>query len=315
MLRICRRRARHECPHSETPALGIGHGDEVITAVNSFLASASCIALSCAKPTLVDVLEDYTIDPDKVEQSITPRTRAIVAVHLTGRPSDMASLCDIANRHNVHLIEDAAQAAGALYKGQPVGSFGIAGCFSLHPLKVLGAIGDGGIITTNSEELNTYLLKARNHGLQNRDECDFWSYNARLDTIQAAMLIVKMDYIAEWINKRRSIASYYSTQLADCVDVPHESPEERSVYQNFVIQCEKRDELQQYLLSQGIETKVHYPIPIHLQQAARTLGYKLGDFPMAERQSRRILSVPIYPELTKHQQEHVVRSIRSFYGR
>jgi dTDP-4-amino-4,6-dideoxygalactose transaminase len=295
-------------------ALGIGPGDEVITAANSFLASASTIALAGATPVLVDVRDDYNIDPVCVEKAITSRTKAIMPVHLTGRPADMTLLCDIAKTHDLHLIEDAAQAVGARHAGRSTGSFGVAGCFSLHPLKVLSAVGDGGIITTSDEELCGKLLKARNHGMLNRDECEFWSYNARLDTIQAAMLIVKMEYLENWIEERRSIASHYRQNLDTVVKVPAENPKDTSVYQTFIIQCDRRDELQKYLYSCGVETKVHYPVPIHLQPAARSLGYKSGDFPVTERLSQCILSLPIYPEMTIGQRDHVVRSIRNFYA-
>lgn len=294
-------------------SLGIGPGDEVITATNSFLASASAVALVGARPVLVDVRDDYNIDPERVEAAITSRTRAIIPVHLTGRPADMDAILDIAQRRGLHVVEDCAQAVGAAYRGQRVGSFGVAGCFSLHPLKTLNAIGDGGVITTNDPDLVTTLRKARNHGLRNRDECEFWSYNCRLDTVQAAMLLVKMDYLDQWTLARRANAAFYQAQLRDVVRVPEDKPHEYAVYHTFIVQAERRDELQKYLLSRGVDTKVHYPIPIHMQAASKGLAYETRSFPIAERQMLRILSLPIYPELTPTQRDLVVNAVQEFY--
>jgi len=294
-------------------ALGIGPGDEVITAPNSFLASASAIALTGATPVFVDVRDDFNVNPNLLKTAITQRTKAILSVHLTGRPGDMHPILAIAKRHGLAVIEDAAQAIGARYYGQRVGSFGIAGCFSFHPLKNLNACGDGGIITTNEEEIYCHLLKARNHGLRNRDECEFWSINSRLDTLQAAILNVKLKYLDKWTEARRANAKFYREHLADIVEVPQEQPYEYAVYHTFIIQAAHRDELQTYLKERGVETKIHYPIPIHLQEAARSLGYGKRDFPVAERHAGRILSLPIYPELSHEQIEHVVISVRSFY--
>lgn len=295
-------------------ALGIGPGDEVITVPNSFLATASCIVLAGATPVFVDARDDYNIDPDLIEAAITPRTKAIIPVHLTGRPADMRPILEIADKHSLHVIEDAAQAIGATYHGQRTGSFSTAAFFSLHPLKNLNACGDSGAITTNDGVLCEKLVKMRNHGLRNRDESEFWGYNSRMDTIQAAMLNVKFDYLDEWTEKRRENAAFYQQHLDDVVTVPKDKPHERAVYHTFVIQCDRRDELQRYLLEQGIETKIHYPISIHLQAAARDLGYKRGDFPVSERQAQRILTLPIYPELTQAQKELVVEEVHKFYA-
>lgn len=295
-------------------ALGIGPGDEVITAANSFIASAASIALAGAKPVLVDVLEDFTMDSEKIESAITSRTKAIMPVHLTGRPARMADIIDISERYSISIIEDAAQAVGASIDGKRVGSFGRLGCFSFHPLKILNALGDGGIITTNELALRDYILKARNHGLRSRDECEFWSYNSRLDTVQAAMLLVKMEYLPQWIEERRKIAAFYHQMLNGIVTVPQEETQITSVYQTFVILCEHREELINFLGIRGIETKIHYPLPIHWQRASASLGYKQGDFPMTELQSAKILSLPIYPELTMEQMQWVTDSIISFYA-
>ena len=297
-------------------ALGVGPGDEVITAVNSFVASASCIAMVGARPVLVDVRDDYNLDPAGVEAAVTSRTKAILPVHLTGRPAEMDTLCAIARRHKVFMVEDAAQAVAATYRNQPVGSFGDVGCFSLHPLKTLNACGDGGVAVTQNAGLAGELQIMRNLGLATRENAKVWSNNSRLDTIQAAMLLVKLNYLAEWTEKRRANARFYQQHLAGVavVQVPQDAPEMRSVYHTFVIQAERRDELQKHLADRGIGSQIHYPQPIHLQAAAAPLGYRLGDFPVAERQARRILSLPIYPDLREADLARIAGAIRQFYG-
>ncbi len=295
-------------------ALGIRQGDEVITAPNSFIATAGAIVAAGAKPVFVDVKDDYNINPDLIKQAITTKTKAIIPVHLTGRPADMDTILIIARKHGLYVIEDAAQAIGARYKGKRVGSLGSTGCFSLHPLKNLHVHGDGGIITTNNKELYEKLLKLRNHGLKNRDECDFWGYNSRLDSIQAAIGNIKLEYLDDWNKRHKEIAAMYRKNLSDVVTVPVDKEFEEPVYHNFMIQGDKRDELQKYLLERGIETKIHYPIPIHLQEAASSLGYKERDFLVCEAQAKRILSLPIYPELTDGQVNMVIKAIKSFYS-
>jgi dTDP-4-amino-4,6-dideoxygalactose transaminase len=294
-------------------ALGIGPGDEVITAPNSFLASASCIALVGARPVFVDVRADFTLDPELIERAITPRTKAILPVHLTGRPADMEAILAVAARHGLQVVEDCAQAIGAELGGRKVGTFGVAGCFSLHPLKILNAVGDGGFITTRDADLARILRQARNHGLRTRDACEFWSGNCRLDTLQAAMLLVKLDHLERWIELRRAVAGAYRERLQGVVTVPTERLHERAVYQTFVIQSDQRDALQRFLAERGIDTKIHYPIPLHLQPAAKSLGWVRGAYPVAERQADTILSLPIYPELTAEQIEHLVDSTLAFF--
>jgi len=298
-------------------ALDIGQGDEVITVPNSFVASTSCIMLAGAKPVFVDVSEDYNIDPDLIEQAITPRTRAILPVHLTGQPADIDPIIEIAQAHGLHIIEDCAQAVCAEYKGRKVGSFGTVGCFSLHPLKTLNACGDGGVITTNDETLYETFKVMRNIGLRTRDDCVIWSGNSRLDTIQAAILLTKLNYLEGWTNKRRANAKFYQENLGHIAEikVPLENKENYSVYHTFVIQAENRDILQAYLGECGIGTAVHYPVPIHLHTAAANLGYKEGDFPITERQSQCILSLPVYPELEEEDLKSVVTAITNFYQR
>ena len=225
----------------------------------------------------------------------------------------MSPIMEIAQKHNLAVVEDAAQSIGASYKREKVGSFGDAGCFSLHPLKNLHVHGDGGFITTNSTELYDKLLKLRNHGLKSRDECELWGYNSRLDAIQAAIGNLKLRYLDKWVQRRREIASAYRKSLAEVIEVPKDKDAEEAVYHTFVIQCSNRDRLQEYLEKKGIETKIHYPIPIHLQQSAKALGYKKGDFPVAEKQAEKILSLPIYPELKEEHVEEVIRGIKSFY--
>lgn len=295
-------------------ALGIGAGDEVITAPNSFLASASSIALAGARPVFADVREDLNLDPDAVEAAITSRTRAIMPVHLAGRPAAMDRLCAIARRYDVTIVEDAAQAVGARLHGRPVGSFGAIGCFSLHPLKNLGALGDAGVVTAADPDLAHRLVIDRNHGLRDRDAADHWSGNARLDAIQAAILNVKLPHLPRWTAEKLRLARRYREGLRDIVGVPEDAPGEECVYATFVIRAPRRDDLQRHLAQREIDTRIHYPTPLHLQEAAGDLGYRKGDFPVTERLANEILSLPIYPGLTDAQQESVIMAIRSFYA-
>jgi dTDP-4-amino-4,6-dideoxygalactose transaminase len=295
-------------------ALGVGPGDEVVTVPNSFLASASSIALIGAKPVFVDVGPDGNLDPGQLHDALGARTRAIVPVHLTGRPAEIDAIRDVARHHGVPILEDAAQAVGARYRGRPVGSLGRLAAFSLHPLKNLGAAGDGGVITTDDAELARWLRTARNHGLATRDEAAFWSPNSRLDALQAGLLEVKLDRLEAWTQARREHARAYREALADVVRVPDEPAHLHCVYHTFVIQAERRDALREYLAGRGIETRVHYPVPIHLQPAAAGLGYAKGDFPEAEAQCARIVSLPVYPDLQPEQRAVVIDAIRSFYG-
>lgn len=295
-------------------ALGIGAGDEVITAPNSYLASASSIALAGATPVFADVREDYNIDPAQIEKVITKKTKAIIPVHLTGRPADLDAIMAIGKKYNLHIIEDCAQAVGAKYKNKSVGSFGITGSFSLHPLKNLGACGDGGVITTNDDKLFEYLSKARTHGHKNRDEVDFWSFNTRLDNLHAAILNVKFNELEKWNNRRREIAERYWKGLHHLpIYAPKDKDYEYSVYHTYIIQSDKRDALMKFLGENEIDTKIHYPVPIHLQKAAAYLGYKKGDFPVTEKQCETILSLPVFPQLNNVQVDYVIEKINAFY--
>ena len=288
-------------------------GDEVITAPNTFIASASSISLAGAKPVFVDIGSDGNMDPEKLETAITKRTRAIIPVHLTGRPAKMKDILNIAQRRDLFVLEDAAQAVGASLHGKRVGSWGHAACFSLHPLKNLHAFGDGGMVTSQDPELLAKLVKSRNHGLANREQCDFWSFNCRLDEVQAAMLRVQLRHLDAWTAARRSLALRYNDLLRPYVEVPDEGPGEHCVFQTYVIKGSKRDDLKRYLNEHGVEALIHYATPIHLQPAAKGLGYSVADFPNTMEHVGKIMSLPLYPTLTHAQQDRVVELISSFY--
>ncbi len=297
-------------------ALGIGPGDEVITAANTFIATAGAIAASGATPVFVDAADDFNIDPDKIEAAITERTKALMPVHYTGNPAHMTIILDIARSHNLHVVEDACQAIGAAINGQPVGSLGDAAGFSLHPLKNLNVWGDGGVVVTNSDEIHQKLRLLRNHGLKNRDEVACFGYNSRLDTLQAIVgnrLIGDVD----WINQQRiRNAERYNEAFFDLVDVvrtPPKRPADRHVYHLYMLQVTDRDDLCAYLQQQGVEAKIHYPIPLHLQEAGKHLGYKKGDFPTAEKQCESIVSLPVHQHLTHAQIDHTIQTVRKFY--
>jgi dTDP-4-amino-4,6-dideoxygalactose transaminase len=292
--------------------LGVKSGDEVITAPNSFVASAWTIANIGAKPVFVDVGDDFNIDPRLIQKVITPKTKAIMPVHLTGRVADMEMINKIAKDHNLLVIEDAAQAVGASYKSKKSGSFGDAGCFSLHPLKNLHVHGDGGVITTNNEDLYNKVLKMRNHGLKNRNECEFWGWNSRLDEIQASIANLKLSYLNKWNDRFLELANYYIKELSDYIEVPCIKDFEKPVFHRFIIQHNNRDNLKSFLEKKGVMTAINYPLPLHLHEASRQYGYKIGDFPVTEKQASRILSLPIYPELESSQIQYVVKCVKDF---
>lgn len=296
-------------------AIGIQPDDEVITTSNSYLASASSVVLAGATPVFADVDDDMNISIDDLQKRITPKTKAIIAVHLTGRPADMDAIMAIANEHNIIVIEDAAQAVGAKYKGRPVGSIGHFGSFSLHPLKNLGACGDAGIITTNDDAMAEWLRKARTHGMRNRDECDFWSYNARIDAMQAAILNVKMKHLSKWNNRRIEIANAYNDILKNYeVIIPVHDEDYESVYHAYIIQTPRRDELMNYLLENGIDCKIHYPIAIHQQKAAISLGVNDEDLPRTSRMIQEILSIPVHHNLTDNEVEYICSHLQKFFN-
>lgn len=284
-------------------ACDISQGDEVIVPANSFFATAEAVSTAGATPVLVDADPlSYTIDPAKVESRITRRTRAIMPVHLYGQAADLDPLFRLAARHNLDVIEDAAQAHGSEYQGRRVGALGRVGCFSFYPGKNLGAYGEGGAVVTNDEQLARRVRLLRDHGSESKYRHEVVGYNFRLEAIQGAVLRVKLRFLDEWNELRRAHAARYMELLADTdLQLPREMPYGRHVYHLYVVQHEARDLLQQSLSEAGIQTGIHYPVPIHLQPAYARLGYKTTDLPEAERQAQRVLSLPMFPELTDEQ--------------
>lgn len=293
---------------------GIKPGDEVITPPNSFVASTATIVHIGAKPVFADVLPDQNIDPDAVEAAITPRTKAIMAVHLTGRICQMDRLQAIADKHRLILIEDAAQSIGSLYNNKKSGSFGEVGCFSTHPLKNLNTCGDGGFITTDNSEIATRIRRLRSHGMSDRVTVEEWGLVSRMDTLQAAILKFRLARLQSVIDRRRANAKYYQQHLQHSgIFFPACRKEEYNTFHTFVIQVERnRDALQQYLSERGIKTTIHYPIPIHLQPAAKSLGHKTGDFPVTESQAEKILTLPVNQYMTRADQDAVIKETLAF---
>ena len=294
-------------------ALGVGPGDEVITCPNSFIATAWVINAVGAKPIFVDSSEDYNIDAQKISKAINLKTKAIIPVHLTGMPADMTEINKIASEYGLAVIEDAAQAIGATYQNKRVGSLGDAAGFSLHPLKNLGVYGDGGFITTDRMDIYEKINILRNHGLRTRDECELWGINSRLDELQAGFALIKMKYLEGWNNKCREIANKYRNSLRNFVWVPEEQEHKISANHNFVIQTDRRDELMLFLNANGVGTRIHYPLPLHLQDAVHECGYSVGDFPVVEKQAKSILSLPIYPELTDEEVDYVIQCVKKYF--
>ncbi|MCP4133384.1 MAG: DegT/DnrJ/EryC1/StrS family aminotransferase [bacterium] len=297
--------------------LGIGTNDEVITAPNSFLATAGAIVQAGAFPRFVDISDDYNIDPGKIEEAINEKTKAIMPVHLTGNPAKMDEINTIAKKHGLYVIEDSAQAIGASDElGNKAGSLGDMGAFSLHPLKNINTCGDGGVLTTNSEEYYKQALLMRNHGLKNRNEAQFFAYNFRLDSIKAAVAGIRLKQIEKITDQRNKNSEQYDRGLANLeqVIIPERPKDVRQAFHTYVIQVERRDALISYLENRGIETKIHYPMPIHLMEASKEFGYKKGDFPITEEQSEKIITLPINQTLTEEQIEYVIDSISSFYS-
>ena len=295
-------------------AYDIGPGDEVITAANSFIASALAISHAGATPVLVDVDPfTHTIDVTGIERAITSRTKAIIPVHLYGHPAHMDPIRKIAEQHGLIVIEDACQAHGARYKGRRAGSLGHAAAFSFYPGKNLGAYGDGGMVVTNDADIRKRLEMLRNYGQEEKYHHLTQGFNRRLDTLQAAVLRVKLKYLEKWNAARRWQAELYHRLLAGTALVlPSEAVGAQSVWHLYVIRTEHRDRLKEYLASRGIAAGIHYPVPIHLQPAYKNLGYKRGSFPVTEQYAQRILSLPMYAELTPELIEYVSKSILTF---
>jgi dTDP-4-amino-4,6-dideoxygalactose transaminase len=297
-------------------ALGIRRGDEVITPPNSFIASTAAIVHLGATPVFVDVLPNQSIDPNLVERAITKKTKAIMPVHLGGRMVDMDQISKIAESYGVAVIEDAAQSIGSTFNGRLSGTFGEVGCFSAHPLKNLNALGDGGFVCFKNQELAEVVKKLRSHGLIDRNTVEMFGYVSRLDAIQAAVLTFRLTRLAEIIKRRRANANLYRSLLnPDFVFVPNDDPREKNSYHTFVVQVDRRDELIDHLASCGIGTAIHYPIPIHLQPAAKFLGFGEGSFPETEKQAKRILTLPINQSLEEQEIETIAQTVNSFYAR
>jgi dTDP-4-amino-4,6-dideoxygalactose transaminase len=297
--------------HLALLAAGIGAGDEVITVPFTFYATAAAIGYVGAVPVYVDIDPGtFNIDVTRIEAAITERTRAILAVHLYGQPADMHPILEIARRHKLLVIEDVAQAHGAEYKGRRTGGIGDIGCFSFYPTKNLGAAGEGGMVTTNNSEYARAIAMLRNWGEEQRYYPVLKGYNYRLPAIQAAILRVKLRRLDRWIDTRRALAAEYDRLLEDAnVVLPRALPEVRHVYCLYTIQVDERGKLQKELEDSGIQTAVHYPLPIHLMPAYADARYKAGDFPVAEACAGRVLSLPLYPQMTKYQVERVAGEI------
>lgn len=297
-------------------ALGVGPGDEVITTPFTFFATAEVISNLGAKPVFVDIEPDtFNIDVERVEKEITKNTKVILPVHIFGQMCNIDKLLELKEKYNLFIVEDACQAIGAIFNGKKAGSIGDTGCFSFFPTKNLGAFGDGGMIVTNDEGIRDKILMLRNHGSKKKYYHEELGYNSRLDEIQAAILRVKLRYLDSYIRRRQEIASLYSSLLSDIphVKTPRIKEGRTHTFHQYVIRAERRDELQRYLSDNGIGSTVYYPLPLHLQKVYNSLGYKPGDFPEAERASKDVLALPMWPELKDEEIREVVEVIKSFY--
>ena len=306
-----------EAIHLALRASGIKAGDEVIIPANTFIATALGVSYTGAIPRLVDMNEtSFLIDTDKLEKAITPRTKAIIPVHLYGRMSNMEIISALAKKHDLIVVEDAAQSHGAELNGEKAGSTGLAGCFSFYPGKNLGAYGDGGLVTTNDEKLSESLQALRNYGSPKKYYHPVRGYNCRLDTMQAAVLSAKLPHLDSYNSSRYDIACRYNQALENSGDlILPDIPEKGAhVFHLYVIRTPKRDKLLSHLNNAGVGAGIHYPKPIHLHGAFSDLGYKRGDFPIAEKVSDEILSLPIYPELNDEQFNYVVKKVREFFN-
>ena len=295
-------------------ACGIGPGDEVITTPHTFYATAEAVVQAGATPVFVDIQPDTcNLDPAKIEAAITPRTRAIVPVHLYGQAADMDEILAVARRHGLRVIEDAAQAHGAFYRGRPCGSLADAACFSFYPSKNLGCYGDGGLLTSDDPEILARVRRLRDHGRVGKYEHVELGWAYRLDALQAAILRAKLPHLDEWVARRRAAAHRYNELFAGSgVVTPAEREYNRHAYYSYVIRRAGRDALAAHLTRSGIGVVIHYPIPMHLQPVYRAMGLGRGAFPVAEAAADQVLSLPIYPEITPAQQERVVEAVRAF---
>lgn len=297
--------------HLSLLALGVGPGDEVITVSHTFIATAEAISAVGAQPIFVDIDPvSYTMDPALLARAISPRTRAIIPVHIYGQTADMDAILEVANRHGIPVIEDACQAHGAEYKGHRAGSLGAAGCFSFYPGKNLGACGEGGAVTTDDPDLAHRIAMWRDHGSRQKYVHQFPGLNMRMDGVQGGVLAVKLKHLDRWNEERRNVAAQYATTLSGTdIVLPAEKSWGRHVYHLYVIQADDRDTLRQRLQQAGIETGLHYPIPLHLQEAYVSSGYKRGSFPVTEALAGRLLSLPIYPGMSSESVARVAAEV------
>lgn len=298
-------------------ALGIGRGDEVIVPVNTFIATAEAVVLTGATPVFVDHDEYYGMDAEQTASAVRKRTKALLPVHLYGQPAQMGRLSQIASNKGIAIVEDAAQAHLAKLDGHSIGHWSKATCFSFYPGKNLGAYGEGGAVISNDEEIVRRMRLLRDHGSESKYNHTVAGHNYRLEALQGAILRVKLRHLADWTRKRQERAARYKGLLQGIAEVhtPATRAGAEPVYHLYVIQAERRDELKEYLAKQDIDTGLHYPVPLHLQAAFSQLGYKEGAFPRVEASAKRILSLPMYPELGDDQIDHVAKSIAAFYGR
>lgn len=297
-------------------SLGIGKGDEVITSAISFIASVGAIIHVGAKPVLVDIKADLNIDCDLIESKITKKTKAIMPVHWTGRICDMDKIKKIAKKYNLHVIEDAAQGMGSFYKNKRAGYFSDISAFSSHPLKNLNALGDGGFVLTNKKKLYEKIKRYRNHGMIKRDHAEIFGVNSRLDSLNAAVLSYRLKILKEVVNKRRKNAKIYNKFLSiKEVKLPTEKKHEKISYVMFIALCENRDQLQKFLEKNGIQSLIYYGTPLHLHKASKILGYKQGDFPLAEACAKKVLAFPVHQYLKKNEIIYVCNKIKEFYAK
>ncbi len=298
-------------------AMGVGEGDEVITTPYTFFSTVSCITRLGARPVFVDIdPRTFNIDPGGIEDALTGRTRAIIPVHLYGQMAGMGEIMALARSAGVGVIEDACQSMGASRKGRKAGSIGGCGCFSFFPSKNLGGYGDGGMVVTGDPQLAERIGILHLHGIRDRYYHHLIGINSRLDAMQAAVLLVKVKYLDKWNDSRRVKAEYYNNKLKDVegITVPFCEKDNRCVYHQYVIRSGRRDELKGFLDSKGVGTGLYYPVPLHLQRCFSFLGYQQGDFPRAERAARETLAIPVYPELSRKEQDYVIGAIREFSG-
>ncbi len=295
--------------------LGVGPGDEVITTPYTFIATSWAISYCGAKPVYVDIdAATFNLDPKLIERAITPKTKAVLPVHLYGQPFDVDAVAAVCKKHNLPFVEDAAQAHGAKYQGKSIGTFGAVSCFSFYPAKNLGACGEGGALVTNDAALAARAKSLREHGSTVRYHHDEIGYNYRLEGIQGAVLGVKLKHLEKWTRERQRVAARYAELLADTpLQLPTVTAGNESAWHLYTVRSPRRDELKKHLDANGIGNAVHYPMPLHLQKVYAHLGYKPGDFPVAEQASREVLSLPMFPELTDAQIQRVAEVVRNFF--